>query len=82
MNQFVQFFSEVVERFDKNLLLDINYKLKTQTNEDYLSVLKKSRADDISKVLLLVARTEMMFYLIGIKRKLKTMVLKENISFF
>ena len=32
MNQFAQFFSEVVERFDKNLLLDINYKLKTQKN--------------------------------------------------
>ena len=40
---------QVVERFDKNLLLDIDYKLKTQTKEDYLSVLKKSRADDISR---------------------------------
>ena len=49
INQFSQFFSEVVERFDKNLLLDINYKLKNQTKEDYLKVLKKSRADDISR---------------------------------
>ena len=49
MNQFTLFFSDVVERFDKNLLLDIKYSLKTQKKEDYISALKKGRLDDIKR---------------------------------
>ena len=49
MNQFICFFFEVVQRFDKNLLLDINYNLKTQKKEDYIDALKNSRLDDIRR---------------------------------
>ena len=49
MNQFIDFFFEVVQRFDNNLLLDINYNLKTQKKEDYIDALKNSRSDDIRR---------------------------------
>ena len=49
MNQFVHFFSKVVQKFDKNLLLDVTYNLKTQKKEDYIKVLKSSRVDDIKR---------------------------------
>ena len=49
MNQFVRFFSKVVQKFDNNLLLDINYNLKVQKKEDYIDALKNSRLDDIRR---------------------------------
>ena len=49
MNQFVVFFVKIVQEFDKNLLLEIEYILKNQKKENYKKILKNSRIDDIKK---------------------------------
>ncbi len=49
MKQFIGFFIKVVQRFDKNLLLDINYNLKIRKKEEHINAIKNSRLEDIKK---------------------------------
>ena len=49
MDKFIIFFNEVVQKFDKNLILEIEYNLKNQKKENYEKTLKSGRANDIRK---------------------------------
>ena len=49
INQFINFFTEVVKKFDDNLLLEVQYVLNNKKTKHYKTILKNSRTDDIKK---------------------------------
>ena len=49
MNSFINLFLKTVTKFDKNLLLDIKYKLEIKNNEDFIKKTKENRDIDLGK---------------------------------
>ena len=49
MDQFISFFTGVVQKFDKNLLLEIEYNFNNQKKENYRDTLRNGRFNDIKK---------------------------------
>ena len=49
MNSFIDLFLKTIRDFDKSLLLDVEYELKTKTNKAFLEKTKKNRDIDLAK---------------------------------